>query len=91
MLNAGPSCPSPPDHNDNAEHKKAEHVLLVSIDGFHQFDLTNYIAAHPTSALARLVYRGTQYARDLVTSVGLVSRDIGDDDGRLPGVDRDLL
>jgi hypothetical protein len=45
------------------KHKQgtAQHVLLLSIDGFHQFDLANYVASHPTSALARLVARGTEY------------------------------
>ena len=27
---------------------KVDHVLLLSLDGFHDFDLTNYVAAHPT-------------------------------------------
>jgi hypothetical protein len=38
-------------------------VLLLSIDGFHDFDLTNYVASHPTSALASLVARGTVYTQ----------------------------
>src|SRR4051812_3330350 len=42
-------------------HGKAAHVLLLSIDGLHQFDLEMYVAAHPASALAGLVARGTQY------------------------------
>ena len=46
---------------------KVERVLLLSIDGLHQFDLVNYIAAHPTSALATLVARGTQYTRTAST------------------------
>jgi hypothetical protein len=37
------------------------HVLLLSLDGFHDFDLTNYIAAHPFSALAQVVARGRRY------------------------------
>jgi len=44
-----------------SHHAKAKHVVLLSIDGFHQFDLAKYILAHPTSALAGLVNRGTQY------------------------------
>jgi hypothetical protein len=42
---------------------RAEHVLLLSIDGFHDFDLTNYVAAHPSSALASLVARGRIYTQ----------------------------
>lgn len=38
-----------------------QRVLLISIDGFHQFDLDAYVQAHPTSALAALVGRGTRY------------------------------
>lgn len=45
-----------------------EHVLLVSIDGFHDFDLTNYVAAHPSSALASLVARGTVYTQAYSTA-----------------------
>ena len=41
---------------------KVDHVLLLSLDGFHNFDLTNYVAAHPTSALAAVVERGRRYS-----------------------------
>src|SRR5512136_2627368 len=44
-----------------APHGKAPHVLLLSIDGFHQLDLERYVADHPGSALAALVARGTEY------------------------------
>ncbi|BEP13535.1 alkaline phosphatase family protein [Acidothermaceae bacterium B102] len=37
------------------------HVLLLSVDGLHQSDLTWYVAKHPTSALATLVHRGRQF------------------------------
>ncbi|MFH9347784.1 alkaline phosphatase family protein [Kitasatospora sp. NPDC017646] len=39
----------------------AEHVLLVSVDGLHQSDLARFVAAHPQSALARLVRGGVEY------------------------------
>ena len=39
----------------------ARHVLLLSIDGMHQSDLTGYVQAHPNSALAALVGRGIDY------------------------------
>jgi len=42
---------------------RVQHVLLLSIDGFHDFDLTNYVAAHPTSALASLAARGRTYTQ----------------------------
>jgi predicted AlkP superfamily pyrophosphatase or phosphodiesterase len=41
---------------------KVDHVLLLSLDGFHDFDLTNYVAAHPASALAKLVSEGRRYS-----------------------------
>ena len=41
---------------------KVDHVLLLSLDGFHDADLTNYVAAHPTSALAAVVARGRRYS-----------------------------
>jgi len=41
---------------------KVDHVLLLSLDGFHDFDLTNYVAAHPASALATLVSEGRRYS-----------------------------
>jgi Type I phosphodiesterase / nucleotide pyrophosphatase len=47
------------------EKAKASHVLLLSVDGLHQSDLASYVHAHPTSALARLVDRGTSYTHAL--------------------------
>ncbi|MDB4969329.1 MAG: Type phosphodiesterase/nucleotide pyrophosphatase [Myxococcales bacterium] len=57
------------DHDHGHGHGHGvEHVLLLSIDGFHDFDLTNYVAAHPTSALASLVARGTTYTQAYSTA-----------------------
>jgi|GEM_PF-6556464 len=47
------------------EKAEASHVLLLAVDGLHQSDLASYVEAHPTSALARLVGRGTSYPRAL--------------------------
>ncbi|MEY9872849.1 hypothetical protein ABH931_002326 [Streptacidiphilus sp. MAP12-33] len=44
-----------------APTSQLRHVLLLSVDGLHQSDLAFYIAAHPGSALARLVGNGTEY------------------------------
>jgi Type I phosphodiesterase / nucleotide pyrophosphatase len=38
-----------------------QRVLLISVDGLHQVDLTKYIAAKPTSTLAKLAATGVQY------------------------------
>ena len=37
------------------------HVLLLSVDGMHQFDLDRYVATHPSSTFASLVARGAHY------------------------------
>ncbi|MET9489511.1 alkaline phosphatase family protein [Nocardia sp. NPDC006630] len=38
-----------------------EHVLLLSVDGMHESDLTDYLAAHPDSNLGKLVGQGAHY------------------------------
>jgi hypothetical protein len=40
---------------------KAQHVLLISVDGLHQTDLAWYMERHPSSALAKLVGRGVEF------------------------------
>src|SRR3989440_983469 len=47
--------------DDDSHDGQAAHVLLLSIDGFHQLDLERYIAFHSDSTLASLVARGTEY------------------------------
>jgi hypothetical protein len=44
------------------------HVLLISLDGFHDFDLSDYIRTHPSSSLSTLVQRGLRYTN--ATSTG---------------------
>ncbi len=44
-----------------AVHSIADHVLLISVDGFHQSDLAWYVQTHPNSALASLVATGVDY------------------------------
>lgn len=43
-----------------ADHP-AQHIVLISVDGLHAFDLANWIAFHPQSALAELGRRGVTY------------------------------
>jgi type I phosphodiesterase/nucleotide pyrophosphatase len=38
-----------------------QHVLLLSVDGLHQSDLTWYVDRHPSSALAKLVHKGVEF------------------------------
>lgn len=46
---------------------RARHVLLLSVDGLHQSDLAWYVAAHPDSALGKLVAGGTEYTHAQTT------------------------
>jgi hypothetical protein len=45
----------------SADEPQAKHVLLLSVDGLHQSDLTLYGENHPASALAKLVRNGTDF------------------------------
>jgi hypothetical protein len=40
---------------------KIKHVLLISVDGMHAIDLTNYVASHPNSTLAHLSAHGVTF------------------------------
>ncbi len=46
-----------------------EHVLLLSIDGMHEVDLTGFIAAHPASNLAKLAKTGVHYTNAKVNAL----------------------
>ncbi len=63
LLAAAAASPAMADDGGNDDHgsQHSKHVLLLSVDGLHQKDLDWYVRAHPTSALARLVARGTSY------------------------------
>ena len=39
-----------------------KHVLLISVDGLHALDVSNYVAAHPSSALAELSRHGVTFS-----------------------------
>jgi hypothetical protein len=45
----------------HAQGPQTRHVLLLSVDGLHEADLAAYVKAHPSSALAKLVHRGTSF------------------------------
>lgn len=45
----------------------SRHVLVLSVDGLHQSDLSYYVARHPRSALAALVAAGTEYTHARTT------------------------
>jgi hypothetical protein len=45
----------------SAQQNKVQHVLLISVDGMHALDLTNYVALHPNSTFAWLQSQGVTY------------------------------
>ncbi|HEY2526539.1 MAG TPA: alkaline phosphatase family protein [Xanthobacteraceae bacterium] len=52
---------------DDRDHRPIEHVLLISIDGFHAVDLTNCVASGLCPNLAGLARHGTIYANAFTT------------------------
>ncbi len=45
-----------------------QHVLLISVDGMHAIDLTNYINSHPNSTFRQLSYHGTVFPNAYTTA-----------------------
>jgi len=45
-----------------------QHVLLISVDGMHAIDLTNWIEHHPTSNIAKLASHGIIYPNAFTTA-----------------------
>jgi hypothetical protein len=41
-----------------------KHVLLISVDGLHALDLSNYVSSHPDSTLAALSRHGVTYTNN---------------------------
>jgi arylsulfatase A-like enzyme len=54
------------------EDGHVQHVLLISVDGMHAVDLANWVAANPTSNLAKLSNSGITYTNAL-TGGGVAS------------------
>src|SRR5215471_1999733 len=50
-----------PGHSGSGQPSGIRHVLLISVDGMHQQDLTWYVKTHPLSTLASLDRRGLEY------------------------------
>ncbi len=53
------------DDEDPSKGLKVKHVLLISIDGMHAVDLSNYVAKNPKSTLARLAVHAVVYPNAL--------------------------
>lgn len=49
-------------------HRQVKHVLLISVDGLHALDLSNYVASHPDSNLADLSRHGVTYTNNATSS-----------------------
>jgi hypothetical protein len=50
------------------EGHHVKHVLLISVDGLHALDLSNYVATHPDSTLAELSRHGVTYTNNSTSS-----------------------
>jgi hypothetical protein len=48
-------------HDDDRDDHHIRRVLLISVDGLHALDLTNYVATHPQSTLAQLSRHAKTY------------------------------
>src|SRR5215469_18668605 len=48
--------------NRDDDDRRIKHVLLISVDGLHALDLTNYVNSHPHSTLAELSEHGKTYS-----------------------------
>ena len=57
-----PLYAAPKDNGASLSGNQIRHVLLISVDGMHALDVANYVAAHPTSALAELSGHGITYS-----------------------------
>ena len=55
-------------HSDATQKVRAKHVLLISVDGLHEEDLTRYVALYPNSTLASLSKHGLIYTNAATSS-----------------------
>ena len=57
----GATVPAAARADDELHSHKIRHVLLISVDGLHALDLSNYVNAHPGSTFAALSKHGVTY------------------------------
>jgi len=62
-----PAIPTYADDDGFHHHRRIEHVLLISIDGFHGVDLSTCIASNSCPNLAKLTQHGTTYTNAFTT------------------------
>jgi predicted AlkP superfamily pyrophosphatase or phosphodiesterase len=58
----GTAFPALVHSQESGEGHGIKHVLLISVDGLHALDVSNYVASHPDSALAALSSHGITYS-----------------------------
>ena len=63
LLGAGLTAHADDDDFRGAGHE-VRHVLLISVDGLHALDLSNYVASHPNSTLASLAQHGVNFTNN---------------------------
>jgi len=57
----GTTLPAPARADDELPQGRIKHVLLISVDGLHALDLSNYVNTHGDSTLAALSKTGFTY------------------------------
>jgi hypothetical protein len=60
----GTSAHAGSDSSSLGSQHPIKHVLLISVDGLHALDLSNYVRWHPDSALAELSRHGVTYTNN---------------------------
>src|SRR5215467_7949396 len=86
-LASAPALASSAAHGSGGHQgNEIRHVLLISVDGMHQQDLTWYVRTHPDSALASLMHHGLEYSRAMTpfpsdSFPGMVGQVTGGDPG----------
>src|SRR5215469_10456414 len=84
-LASAPASAMPRMHGDG-QGGQIRHVLLISVDGLHQQDLTWYVRTHPNSVLAALTGHGMEYSSAMTpfpsdSFPGMVGQVTGGDPG----------
>jgi len=64
----GTTLPAPARADDELQQGRIKHVLLISVDGLHALDLSNYVTTHGDSTLAALSKTGFTYTNASTSS-----------------------
>ena len=75
LLGAGLTAHADDEGGFGRHDHEIRHVLLISVDGLHALDLSNYVATHPNSTLAALSSARSDLHQQLdLQPFGFVSR-----------------